>query len=61
MPFKIVAEIIEPQTGKPERGTGSYTGNEDTRQKALAGARQLRQQGFTVTVTGPDGKPVEDK
>lgn len=58
MSFKIYAEIVDPATGKQERGTGTLTDHEDTKRKALNGARQLRAQGFTVTVTGPDGAPV---
>jgi hypothetical protein len=58
--FKIYAVIIDPKTGKQERGTGTYSGEEDTKQKAIRGARQLRDQGFTVTVTAPDGKPFDE-
>jgi hypothetical protein len=58
--FKIHAEITDPETGKQERETGTCSGREDTKQEALKRARELREQGFTVTVTGPDGKPVEE-
>jgi hypothetical protein len=58
--FKIYAELTDPKTGKQERGTGTVTDHEETKQKALRGARQLREQGFTVTVTGPDGTPVTE-
>ena len=61
MSFKIHAESTDPETGKQERGTGTCSSHEDTKQEALRRARQLREQGFTVTVTGPDGKPVEDE
>jgi len=60
MSYKIYAEIIDPHTGKQERGTGTLSDHEDTRSKALRGARQLREQGFKVTVTDSDGKPVEE-
>jgi hypothetical protein len=60
MSYKIYAEIVDPVTGKQERGTGTLTDHEDTKSKALRGARQLREQGFTVTITDGDGKAVEE-
>jgi hypothetical protein len=32
----------------------------ETRQAALRSAKDLREQGFDVTITGPDGKPVDE-
>jgi len=31
-----------------------------TSRAALKSARHLRRQGFVVTITGPDGKPVDE-
>lgn len=59
--FKIRAAIVDPKTGKKESGTGTCLGREDTKLEALERARQLREQGFTVTVTDPDGKLVEEQ
>jgi hypothetical protein len=32
----------------------------ETRQAAIRGAKELREEGFEVTITDPDGKPVDE-
>jgi hypothetical protein len=40
--------------------TGSFRAEKDTRSEALRLARKLREEGFWVIVTGPDGETVEE-
>jgi len=42
-----------------ERG-GRYTAEFETREAAIKSAKELRQMGCQVTITGPDGKPVDE-
>jgi hypothetical protein len=43
-----------------ERGEGTFTAKAETRRQAIASAKRLRSQGFQVTITGPDGEPVDE-
>lgn len=61
MLFTIHAEIIEPTTGKPERGTGTVSDTAKTKQEAILKARMLREQGFSVLVTDSYGEMVPDE
>jgi hypothetical protein len=40
--------------------TGTFTAEKETRSEALRLAKSLREQGFWVIVTGPDGETVEE-
>jgi hypothetical protein len=40
--------------------TGTFTAEKDTRSEALKLAKTLREQGFWVIVTGPDGETVDE-
>lgn len=51
MPYRVYAEIVDPKTGKKERGTGVIDVTAATRRDALAKSRDLKGQGFTVTIT----------
>jgi len=42
-----------------ERG-GTFTAEFETRQEATKSAKELREQGFQVTVIGPDGAPINE-
>jgi hypothetical protein len=42
------------------RGGGTFTAEARTKRAALISAKTLRDQGMLVTVTGPDGKPVNE-
>ena len=42
-----------------ERG-GRYTAEFETREAAIKSAKELRQMGCQVMITGPDGKPVDE-
>ena len=39
--------------------TGSFRAEKDTRSEALKLAKTLREEGFWVIVTGPDGETIE--
>jgi hypothetical protein len=40
--------------------TGSFRAEKDTRSEALRLAKTLREEGFWVIVTGPDGETIEE-
>ena len=40
--------------------TGTFTAEKNTRREALELAKALREEGFLVIVTGPDGKTVDE-
>jgi hypothetical protein len=40
--------------------TGTFTAEKNTRREALELAKRLREEGFWVIVTGPDGKAVDE-
>jgi hypothetical protein len=40
--------------------TGRFGAEKDTRREALMLAKTLREEGFLVIVTGPDGKTVDE-
>ena len=40
--------------------TGTFRAEKDTRSEALRLAKTLREEGFWVIVTGPDGKTVDE-
>jgi hypothetical protein len=40
--------------------TGSFRAEKDTRSEALRLAKKLREEGFWVIVTGPDGETVNE-
>ena len=42
-----------------ERG-GTFTAEFETRQEATKSAKELREQGFQVTIIGPDGAPITE-
>jgi hypothetical protein len=42
-----------------ERGA-RFTAELETRQAAIRSAKELREQRFQVTITGPDGNPVDE-
>jgi hypothetical protein len=58
--YAIYAEITDPRTGRLERGTGTFQATAENRREALEKAKDLRQQGFTVTINAPDGKSVDE-
>jgi len=60
MPYRIHAEILETATGKQERGTGTVDDAFETEEAAVREAQNLRDQGFTVTITTPDGRRLVD-
>ena len=39
---------------------GTFKAEKDTRREALELAKALREEGFLVIVTGPDGKTVDE-
>jgi hypothetical protein len=43
-----------------ERDIGTFEADTETKREAFQKARWLQQQGFSVLVTGPDGKPVKE-
>jgi hypothetical protein len=43
-----------------DRKIGRLAAEVATKDAALKSARHLRKQGFVVTVTGPDGRPVDE-
>jgi hypothetical protein len=40
--------------------TGTFTAEKKTRRQALELAKRLREEGFWVIITGPDGKTVDE-
>jgi hypothetical protein len=40
--------------------TGTFTAEKDARREALDLAKTLREEGFWVIVTGPDGETVDE-
>jgi hypothetical protein len=45
----------------PSNGvTGRFTAEKETRSEALRLAKTLREQGFWVIVTGPDGETIDE-
>jgi len=38
----------------------TFRGEYDNKATAIKSARQLRESGFMVTLTGPDGKPINE-
>jgi hypothetical protein len=44
----------------PEREARVLTADAETRRQAIAIAKDLRRQGLQVTITGPDGEPVDE-
>jgi hypothetical protein len=40
--------------------TGTFTAEKNTRREALRLAKTLREEGFWVIITGPDGKTVDE-
>ena len=40
--------------------TGTFRAEKNTRREALELAKALREEGFLVIVTGPDGKTVDE-
>ena len=40
--------------------TGTFAAEKNTRREALELAKTLREEGFWVIVTGPDGKTVDE-
>ena len=48
------------QAGLKERGSGTFKVEAKTRRGAIEKARDLRKEGLEVTITGPDGKPVDE-
>jgi hypothetical protein len=45
---------------RPDGVSGSFRAEKDTRSEALRLAKTLRDEGFWVIVTGPDGETVEE-
>jgi hypothetical protein len=43
-----------------DRKTGVLAAEVASSRAAMKSARHLRKQGFVVTITGPDGKPVDE-
>jgi Uncharacterized protein conserved in bacteria (DUF2188) len=43
-----------------KEGRARFTAELETRQAAIRSAKELREQGFEVTITGPDGKIVDE-
>ena len=48
------------QATSSDRKTGVLAAEVATSRAALKSARHLRKEGFDVTITGPDGKPVDE-
>jgi hypothetical protein len=45
---------------RPDSVSGSFRAEKDTRSEALRLAKTLREEGFSVIVTGPDGETVDE-
>jgi hypothetical protein len=45
---------------RPDGVSGSFRAEKDTRSEALMLAKTLREEGFWVIVTGPDGETIEE-
>jgi biotin operon repressor len=48
------------QATSSDRNTGVLAAEVGSSRAAMKSARHLRNQGFEVTITGPDGKPVDE-
>jgi hypothetical protein len=45
---------------RPDGVSGSFRAEKDTRSEALRLAKTLREEGFWVIVTGPDGETIDE-
>ena len=45
---------------RPDGVSGSFRAEKDTRSEALWLAKTLREEGFWVIVTGPDGETIDE-